>query len=416
MSNQQLLSEITAVLKTLNKPGEIPKLMYPQNPFLAVVPKDEDYAGDSLKVPLQFAPTAGVSPVFGDAQAAKAGTSNAAFTVTTNDLYSLFSINRKSAMATRNDEGAFVKLIKHETDGAKKAFGMVLGKALFGNGGGSLGRVASGGGTTSIVLTEYSDVVNFYRNMQVQGSTTDGTSGAVIANISTLTAVDRDDPASLTAGAAFDATAFANGNHIFLRGAFGQYVDGLSAWVPAAAPSATLFNGVDRTDDTVMLGGVRYDAVASEDINLEQYLMHLSARIGLHGGTPDLCIMHPLTVNLLLRQLSNKVEYDRMAASGTKGSIPEIGFKTLKLIVETGELDVLSDRNCPRDRVYMLTKNTLRLTSMGPLMGFLHYGDDDSDFMRHASEDAMEGRTGGYMQLYCDAPGWNGTGDISELL
>ena len=126
--------------------------------------------------------------------------------------------------------------------------------------------------------------------------------------------------------------------------------------------------------------------------------------------------MNTRALGQLIKQLGNKVEYDRMAAVRGSGDSAPFGFKTVKLVLDTGEVDIVGDPFCPSTRVYMLQRSTWKWWSMGELMGFLKYGDDDRKYARHNAENAMEGRIGGYCQLCCKAPGWNGVGDITALL
>ena len=80
-----------------------------------------------------------------------------------------------------------------------------------------------------------------------------------------------------------------------------------------------------------------------------------------------------------------------------------------------GPITVIGDRNCPYGIVYALDTRdgNCGVISTGPLMGFLTYEDDDSKFLRHGSENAMEARIGGYMQYYERTPGFCGVMNVA---
>lgn len=230
-----------------------------------------------------------------------------------------------------------------------------------------------------------------------------------------IATVNRPGRSMTETSGTWNATAFANGNYVFLRGGFGAYIKGLSAWLPTSAPSATQFFGVDRTVDS-RLYGVYRTADGVTDTSLEEFLISLSRQVADEGGEPDLVFCSTRFMSQLVKQLGNKVTYGRMEATRSNGDEARFGFKTVKLIVETGEIDIVSDYNCPANRVYMLQRNTWKWWSMGEMVDFLRYGDDDREYARHNSENAMEGRIGGYMQLCCKAPGFNGVGDVTNLI
>jgi hypothetical protein len=412
MPDMATLSSVDEILKDYYDDTDVQDMVMVKSPLIGLLPKATDFKGRQAPLPLMYSPTAGVSPDFAAAQASKADAEEVAFDITTNDMFSLFSLHHKAVQACKDDAGAFVELVTSRADAAMTAFRKVVAGAAYGNGGGALAQIESRTATT-IVLEDRASMRVFDQNMQIQPATTDGTSGSVIADLETITAVNRQTR-TLTA-AAFDGTNYQATNYVFLRGGFGAYIKGLSAWLPTTAPGATSFFGVDRTADSRLYGVIR-DVNTSIDTNLEEALISLSTDIADEGGEPDLVVMNTRALSQLVKQLGNKVQYDRMGAARADGSTAKFGFKTVKLIVETGEIDIVGDPFCPTNLVYMLQRNTWKWWSMGEMMGFLKYGDDDKKYARHNAENAMEGRIGGYFQLACKAPGWNGVMDIEDLL
>lgn len=415
MADYATLDSVNEILKEYYDDTERQDMVMVKSPLLGLLPKATDFQGKAAPLPLMYSPTAGVSPSFAAAQASKSDASEVAFDITTNDMFSLFSLDHKAVQAARSDAGAFVELVTSRADAAMTAFRKVMAQAAYGNGGGSLGIIESNDSAGTIVLEDRASMRVFDTNMQVQPATTDGTSGSVIADIDVISAVNRPARSLVAADGDFAIANWAVGNHVFLRGGFGAYIKGLDAWLPTTAPGATSFFGVDRTLDSRLYGVIRI-ADSAIDANLEEFLISLSTDVADEGGEPDLLVMNTRALSQLVKQLGNKVEYDRMGAVRADGNTASFGFKTVKLVLETGEIDVVGDAFCPASKVYMLQRNTWKWWSMGELMGFLKYGDDDRKYARHNAENAMEGRIGGYCQLCCKAPGWNGVGDISDLL
>lgn len=404
-----------AILKDLyDDPSELEKIVISKEPALGILPKSTNGGGRRRIHPMMYAPTAGVSPNFAAAQAAKAGAAYEAWEITYTDMFSLFSIDHKAAKLCMGDAKAFIDLIESEVDAAQRAYQKILGKAIFGNSGGKLAEVESGGGTSTLTLTNREDLVVFDVNMQVQPSTTDGLTGSVIADIETITGVNRQDRMITQAGT-WDGTNYANGNSIFLRGGFGNWCAGISRWLPATAPTDTIF-GVDRSVDSRFYGTIR-TGDTSVDATLTEFIMSLAADVGLEGGEPDVLILNTLVASQVLKQLDGKIEYTRMQARSSSGDlIGDVGFDGFKMHTEVGPITVLSSRNCPRNRAYLLQTDCWLLESVGPLMDFLEYGDDDTRFLRHGNENAMEGRIGAYFNIVNKAPIYNGVGDITDYL
>lgn len=404
-----------AILKDLyDDPSELEKIVISKEPALGVLPKSTNGGGRRRIHPMMYAPTAGVSPNFAAAQASKAGAAYEAWEITYTDMFSLFSIDHKAAKLCMGDAKAFIDLVESEVDAAQRAYQKILGKAIFGNTGGALAQVSSGGGTDTLTLTNREDMVVFDVNMQVQPATTDGTSGSVIADIETITQVNRQGR-TITQAGTWDNTNYTANNYVFLRGGFGNWAAGLDGWLPSTAPSDTWY-GVSRATDSRFYGTIR-TADNSVDSTLTEYIMSLAADVGLEGGEPDVVILNTLVCNQVLKQLDGKIDYTRMQARSSSGDlIGDVGFDGFKMHTEVGPITVLGSRNCPRSRVYMLQTDTWLLESVGPLMDFLEYGDDDTRFLRHGNENAMEGRIGAYFNMVCKAPIYNGTGDISTYL
>ncbi len=395
------LTSFAAALKTLYSDRKIHDLTYKNAPFLAMVSKDTNFVGDSVKHPLKFGNIKGRSATFTTAQTNKAASNYAAFTVTRVRDYGLASIDNETLEASKTDKGAFMRAAQAEIDSAFAGLGRSLASAIYRSGTGSIGVVGAVS-TTSLTLASVGDVTNFEVGMKLQASATDGSALVNSGAAATITAINRETGV-LTAGVDWTTTiaALTAGYFLYAEGdaqsaaSARTKISGLQAWLPVSAPSATLFFGVDRSVDTTRLGGVRYDASA---LSIEEGLVNAVSRVTTEGGKPDAIFINPIKMRDLINSLGSKVQY-------TSHKVGEIGFESVKLMTDNGPVSVFSDLNCPQAYAFVLQMDTWQLKSLGKAPRLLD--SDGNKMLRDGSADSVEVRCGYYGNLVCDAPGYN---------
>lgn len=387
------------VLKVRYPDMKVKFLGYEGNPFLSLVNKDESFHGKQIDIPLHYGGNQGRSRVFATAQSNETQGLYEAFNLTRAKDYGLTSIELEAVQASMNDAGAFLRLSTSEIDNIVRSVGKNLAVSLFRNQGGARGRLAtpSGQGTTVLQLLNIEDVVNFEVGMKITSDNTDGTAGgADDANATAITAIDRE-AGTLTAGANWAAT-FGDGDYLFAEGDFGVSVAGLDAWLPASAPDATAFFGVDRSVDPTRLGGCRYDGSA---LSIEEALQQGEIFVSREGGNPSHVFMNHRDFGDLRTSLGSKVIYDMVRSP----DMPQIGFKGIVLAGSQGDIRVVADRYCPKGTAYMLQMDTWKFYSLGPAPKIL--SGLGLEFLWKATADAIEIRAGYYGNLGCSAPGKN---------
>lgn len=409
------LDSVANILKEYYDDTDVESMLLEDSPTLAIIPKRTDFGGSVMPLPFMYAPTAGVSPSFPDAQAAKADVSEEKWDIVTHDLYSLFSLDHKAVTMAKGNAKSFVDLVESRADAAIVAAKKMYNRYIFGNGSGALGQILSNVGAT-LTLTERSAMHVFDRNLQVTSSTTSTTSSVDLAVLNRIATVNRQARTLTNVAGSWDAVAYAANNYVMLRGGVANVIRGFDAWLPGTAPSATPFFGVDRTVDSRTYGVIR-DANLGVDANLEECLLAASADIADQGGAPKYCVMNTRARKQLIAQLGAKVTYERVPAVKSDGdNHATIGFRAVMIEGDAGPIKVIGDRNCPYGRYYMLDTKGMALISAGPLIDFLKYEDDSDKFVRHGAENAMEARMGGYAQMTFRTPGFSGTGNITALL
>ena len=405
------ITQATQVLKVKYSPKKVKANAYEDQPFFAMVPKDTKAGGLNYTQAINIGTSQTRNVSFGGAVASSANAGGASrykqFVCQYFEDFATANFSGRALDAAKGDANAFVDVLTSETDNALLSLSRSIGISLYRNGGGARGQILSGQGTPTIVLVNPQDITNFEVDMPVRTSATDGTSGAVKAGVAFVVGVDRDLGAitvSATLGGAAAnwttpiATAAAS-DFIFADGDFGAVTPGLAGWVPPTAPTATLFNGVDRTADVTRLGGIRYNGNGGP---FEETLIEAAARAGRESAKPDACFMNPLNFSTLVKALSGKVMYERM---GNSSDEPTIGFSGVKLVGPKGPISVYSDVNCPIGTAFMLTMSTWTLVSMGDAPKWLDV--DGQRILRVSGADAYEARLGSRHALICSAPGKN---------
>ena len=393
------------------------KMFFSKSRLLALIPKADDFDGFDKRISMETSPTSGGSAGFSEAQSSIGPTSHEGFVMTRRQDYSLFRITTEVRRAARSNKGAVVKSTDSQVRGAMNTIARSMSISMFRNGGGARGQIESGGGTDTLTLTSAADMVNFERNMYVQPSTTDGTSGSAIADVEQIGSINRRARTITLASGTWSAVNYAADNYLFRRGDHNAMMQGLDAWIPATDPlAADSFNGVNRSVDADRLSGIRYTATSGTDLTIENALINGCTEVSTLGnGEPDVIVMNSRDFGRFKTQLGNKVVYDKMSAKMPKGNEANLSFDVISLMADHGKVGVIGDRDCPRNVAYALETSSWKLHHLGPCPGYIE-GAADGIFDRVYNADAHEARIGSFHNLGCEAPGHNGRFNLTEVL
>lgn len=391
--------------KTLWPQTRIQDEVYKKHAFLAMVPKSENFVGDSEYIVLQTGDSQARSQQFSTAQtisaltgAGNAGSSRGSrFLLTRVKDYQIVNLDTEAMLASQG-EGALLKSLDVEMRGAVRNLGKSLAVALYRGQTGVLSTVGSFTGTT-VTLSNINDVTSFEVGMQlVFAANTASALRASGASI-TITGVDRD-LGVLTFASTAAITGLANADSIFANGDYTAANDklkcsGLLDWIPSTTPSATTFFGVDRSTDPTRLAGLRIDASA---LNPEEAVVLSLSRLAREGGDPSHMFVNHFDYRNILYALGSKVEmmYE---------TVGEIGFQTLRIQGTNGQVRVIADQDCPAGRGFLLDMSTWHLHTLGPAPRVLD--QDGNQLSRVYNADAFEARLAYWGNLYTDAPGYN---------
>lgn len=417
-----------AALKDLYTEQRVRNLVYRSSPLLAILPKNTNWGGRRQPIPVQSGVVKGASTLFGVAQTnANPGNYDAFYVDSVND-YATATISGKVMRASRDDVMSFLRAAKVEVDGALRILSRRLSHRIFGDGTGWIGRISviTNAAPSVITLgpsateTDPDSVVHFERGMVISACAADGTdrtSGAIAGGTSggvtygagdKIVSIDRDlGKLTMTSDLVGD---WAAGDYLFVQGdrastsavpvtGTRSVIAGLAAWFPSSAPGGSdSFFGLNRSVDTTRLAGVRFDA-SSLSLTVEEILIKACWRLHREGGKPSHCVMNPAKLADLIISQGDKARYETIPSPDA----PSIGVRAMILLTpSSGEIRILADENCPVNRAYLLSMESLKLCSMGECPGFLEH--DGMRLLRVSNSDSVEVRAGYYANMTCDSP------------
>jgi hypothetical protein len=388
-----------AALKQLYPTGSIEQVLYQDHVLLGLIPKRNNFQGKEAKIPIQYGRPQNRSATFSVAQSRGSTSQQTAWLLNMAKNYGFAEVDNLTIESSKTNKGAFVSALKHEMDGAIEGLARNLQSSLYGDGSGNIGQRASVAAST-LTLTNEQDIVSIEIGQVIQASpNADGSS--VRAGTITVSAVNRDAGTFDFTGS---ITGFADNDFLFMEGDIGLKLQGTAGWIPSTAPSATPFFNVDRSKDTTRLGGVRFDGTP---FTIREALFKAAVRLDREGGKPDYVFMNPDDYASLLAELESDSLYDKAQAKPSTFSKQDYGivYDVIMIHGPKGPIKVVSDRDCPVGRAFMLTMKTWGLWSIGDPVRVFQL--DGTAYLRQAAEDGVEIRCFSYSNVACSAPGYN---------
>lgn len=399
------LTSFDAALKQHYTDDRVENMVFKRNPFLALVPKMENFGGRNLPVPVIYGNPQGRSKTFSTAQSRGAATSSLIddFIITRVKDYSVATIDNETLEASKGNENAFMSAATTEIDGAINSLTRSLAIGIYRDSSAYIGQVSAtpsnNASTFQLTLALTSDVSNFEvgQVLVVYSAKSGGSQRSSDGSAVTfpVVAVNRDTGVlTLTGTYSGSGTMVAN-DYIFVNGDRGLGISGLAGWIPDTAPTSTLFFGLDRSVDS-RLGGLRLDATG---LPIEESLIEADAAVSREGFYIDHIFMNPKKLGDLKKALGTKVNYVTLAATAN------VSFTGVEVDGDKGQIKVIGDHNCPYDRAYGLAMEYWTLGSIDKAVKPID--SDGLQMLRQSTSDGVEVRYGFYGNLWCRAPGSN---------
>ena len=135
-SLEYTLATVAPVLKKRYDDRKVADLTFSKNKLFGWLPRKTGITGKSYEVPATLANIAGGSSVFAEAVTGRKATHSVRW-------YQTATIDNETLRAMSNDKGAFFTAVTSQLDSAHRAFGSDTGWALFNDGTGVRGVVAT---------------------------------------------------------------------------------------------------------------------------------------------------------------------------------------------------------------------------------------------------------------------------------
>jgi hypothetical protein len=396
---------LDSVLKNYYNQKYVTNLIQSESAFMSKLTKNPNGTGKKNIFPIIYGADEGISATLANAQtiaAASGGSLQAEDWICSwGTLESSLQIDAKLIKQSASDMGSFIDAQKVSIDAHFKKWSQVLCRYLLTSKARNLGSFTESTGVCT--LTNAADVVNYSKGMQVQASANAGTAtsdallgsgsiGYVIGvnpNAGTFTVSATD------LGAAGTPSSWTGTMYGFRLGDFGGtsspavVLDGFADWCPAADPSATLFNSVDRTQNIMALSGVRLTAAEIAGLGLEARIRKLASRMFGRGyGAPEDIWMDPDNFLALAESLEARGIRDPIGKDAT------FGFQTIHVATPGGIIPIWAEKNMPYGAIYATRKDAFVLDSLGACPQYLD--DDGLKMLRKATTNVYEIRLVGY--------------------
>lgn len=389
-------ASIDHALKTLYPKGPHFEVIK-ESPLLALMHKDTGFVGRNKVIDVIYAGNRARSASFANAQANTSTVQGKAFTLVTKDNYAYGTIPRKIMKQAETNEGALIDALTAESRSMIETFKQDLGADAYSDGSGVRAQIAAAGITGAVItLADWTTAINFEAGDVLELSAASDGSGIKGGTV-TLTKVDRDAgtltcSGNVTAGIATAAAL----DFVYKQGDAAAKSPGIAGWLPVAAPTATLFYGVDRSVDPTKLGGVRFDG---STFNHEEALVRGLMRGVPHTAFPSKVFMNGEDVAALELILGSKKVYEDV--EGPAG----IGFSALVVNGPRGKVKVFTDPWAPKGYALGLDLEHWCLESTGEVPEWVT--EDGNKLSRQGNADGFEFRLAGYYAFACEAPGKN---------
>jgi hypothetical protein len=401
------VSNVPETLKDIWE-DEIHDFLYEDSTWFGQIPKDTSWEGEHQIITVMYGGMNGRSAVFSNAQSNKSPPKYKNMQILSRDNFALWSIDHKLVVLTRSQKGSLVRALAENTEKAMTRLKHSTCFMLWGNGGGSIGKIAGiTSGNTILELVDHNDVRNFEVGDVLNASSADGTTGAVRALTYTVSDIDEDNGKITVDG---DVTTGGDdwivGDYLFHNGDFGAVFHGVPAYVPSSAPGSggvpTSIHGMDRSAHLTRLGGHRFTAATA---NLTDEIKTALAKAWRrHCEVSDLYTC-PEAFDEVEAELQTQKRY-------VDESVGRVGYKGLEFTTQGGKIiklwsdpDIRKSPNGKR-QLYGIKRDSWKFhTALEYPLWLTLDGKRAFDMERDANQ--SEGRIGGYGESYCSEPGNN---------
>lgn len=350
-------------------------------PFLAELKKSsKEVSGKSIKMPLVYGRSGGLGnrAETGDLPSANPRKWEEAEWDTKN-MYGVITLSGKSIQASRNNKGAFVKMLKAQMEDLTTDANNDVRRQVLGDGSGVMGTVDADSGVNELTLESTSNVNVFYVG-QVVDVLDASDSNAKIAEGVEIVNVDRATDTITISGSTITVEA---GDKITIHDNLNMELTGVEK---VMTPDNTLY-GIDRSEnkwfnpnvkavDSDITEIVMQEAIDNADINVGSKIDFIMTTFGVARAYQ-------------LNQLSYKKNIDYMEVKG--------GYS----LMSYANIPISKEKYMPAGTMDFLQKKNWKLYRMGDWDWMQR---DGAVLSRVSGKDAYTATLFQYADLGCDKP------------
>lgn len=386
------MTTVAFIYKRKYSDDQLAEIVMRDHALFQDISRQGGFTGEAFFYPIRHGNPQGIAGDFPTAQANAASSKGKQLQAARKKKYGCITMDGEAIMACA-DRGAFVDLVRKETDGILMEMGDRMAFDLYRDGTCMRGRRSSASSNV-ITLTVADDVRNFKVGMTIEADDSAlGTSPR--SGTTTITAID-EDTGTITVASAAAISGFADNDYLFADGEGSTGVEGLETCTPLTAPvlGADSFRGIDRGTDVRRLAGVRINDTST---NIEENIGLAAIRVSQIGRKQDKSYINPIKFWEVSRRLNAKVEYDDAGGEG------KYGFQYISVHTPAGVIKLISDPDCPTTRAFGTRSDSHYIKHMG---GVPHIINDDGNFnLRQASADGIEARCRVFWNYIQEFPG-----------
>ena len=385
-------------------------LAYTDHVLMGIAEKLTRY-GDSVKVPMAYAYTAGRGGTFSTAKTNASDIARIAFLVTPQKTYAVQDVDNFEADLSSDKKGSVVSFYTDAIEKSTRACGNDVEWKLFSDGFGTMATISSnsGGGPYVLTLTNAGDVYRFQNGMVLVSKTTPATAG-LDAGTATVSATDPSaGTITVTAAGGWTPT---NTHVLGLQGDFAasasmQTWAGLQGWLPDdqnRGSLSTTFYGVDRSVSPTLLAGHYLNAT---NLNVKQAVYNLATQIApVQGSKPDIALMSFSNYNKL-----EMLEDTRARHVDVRGDGINVLYNGITITGPKGPIVATPAAYCDASHIYVMDSSTIKLGAPGGR--FIKPATRDGQTVELSDMDANEVRMRGGGFFWLTAPGYNGVARVT---
>lgn len=367
------------------------------NVLLGRVKKSYDFTGKQLNIAIPQSFSGGV----GSGRLPKPNRANyGEAQITSKKMYAVVQIDRETIKAALNDEGAFVRATKEVVKKGVESFMRNLSRALFNDGSGIIGEVASVSGQVITLKTTGTDYPFKEANLEERDmidvlDATDGTTLLNSAQAGTGLEIDSvDDVAKTITVVGSISGSIAAGDKLVMQGSHKADPDGLKGVLQQKNRDASKSFNIVHGRKWEAVQEAASSAAISTDL-LNKVMLKIKKKC---GKSPNLIVTSFKQYEKILNLLEDKKQYTVPTRAGLKSkSGADISFTGVEFMSVDGPIGIFPERFVEDDTIYLLNDAHIHMYHR-PDFGW--FDDDGTVFLREANSDSYEARYGGYLECY----------------